>query len=353
MATTKPTTYQAVLDDPAVPLLAGFDSINYSSQARISSEMRAKLEEEKLAAQLAAREGAAHCPAWLGARVLPNGAKGYSILIETEDFTVKVAGEHTVTWPGLYCELRSYFLHSHPGGARGAVEASLTWIREHLLAGYDERSICSLCAFETVTPSRFDLHIDWQGGFTPTFDAGEVERFVKPRRLRWHPFFDGTRCTGYRFGSGGPLLARLYNKTLERKTRQDDAYFALLAARNPDTFDPEREVWRLEFQVRREGMTAFRLALETGDGDTDDLDAQIESELSAEEVPHLATFPKLFAHYGQLFEHLTAYWLRLTTPGTGEVRSRWPTDPTWETLRSNFARLADLPPLDDGARALV
>lgn len=354
MATTKRTTRRAVLDDPAIPLLAGFDSINYSSQARISSEMRAKLEEEKLAAQLAAREGAAHCPEWLGARVLPNGAKGYSTLIETEDFTVKVAGEHMLTWPGLYCELRSYFLHTHPDGARGAVEASLAWIREHLLAGHDEHNIHSLCAFETVTPSRFDLHIDWQGGFAPTFDAGEVERFVKPRRLKWHPFFDGTRCTGYRFGSGGPLLARIYNKTLERKTRQDDAYFALLAARNPETFNPERDVWRLEFQVRREGMTAFRLAPETdGIEESDDLDAQIESELSAEEVPHLATFPKLFAHSGQLFEHLTAHWLRLTTPGTGEVRSRWPTDPTWETLRREFGRLAEVPPLDENGRALV
>jgi hypothetical protein len=243
---TKHTAHQIAHVDaerPAEPLLAGFDSINYSSQARISREMRAKLEAEKLAAQLAAREGAAQCPEWLGAKVLPNGAKGYSLLIETEDFTVKVAGEHMLTWPGLYCELRSYFLHTHPDGARGAVEASLAWIREHLLVGHDEHSTRSLCAFETVTPSRFDLHIDWQSGFAPTFDAGEVERFVKPRRLKWHPYFDGTRCTGC---SSGPLLARIYNKMLERKTRQDDAYFTLLAARNPERFNPERNVWRLE-----------------------------------------------------------------------------------------------------------
>src|SRR5260221_11993172 len=115
------------------------------------------------------------------------------------------------SWPGLYCELRSHFLHTHPGGARGAVEASLAWIREHLLTGQSERSVRALCAFETVTPSRFDLHVDWQGGFAPPFDAGEVERFVKPRRLKWHPHFEGTPRTGYRFGSGGPLLARLYN----------------------------------------------------------------------------------------------------------------------------------------------
>ncbi len=355
MATRKPR--QAVRTNPAVPLLAGFDTITYSSQARVSEEVRAQLDEAKRLAQLAAQAGATHCPEWLGARVLPNGAKGCSHLIETEDFTVKVAGEHMTRWPGIMCELRSYFLHTHPAGARGAIETSLAWIREHLLAGQNARSIATLCSFETVTPSRFDLHIDWQGGFNPTFDTGEVERFIKPRRLKWHPFFDGTRCTGYRFGSGGPLLARLYNKTVERATRQDDAYFALLAARNPETFDPEREVWRLEFQLRRAGMTAFRLAPETCSVSDDeamgDLDAEIEAELSAEEVPHIATFPKLFAHCDQLFTHLTTHWLRLTTPGAGKVRSRWPTDPTWETLRAAFAQLADAPPLDEQGQALV
>ena len=77
------------------------------------------------------------------------------------------------------------------------------------------------------------------------------------------------------------------------------------------------------------------------------------AELSAEELPHLATFPKLFAHADAFFQHLTAHWLRLTTPGRGKVRSRWPTDPTWEALRRDFARLADAPPLDEEGRELV
>ncbi|MGO8949736.1 MAG: hypothetical protein ACLQUY_19200 [Ktedonobacterales bacterium] len=85
----------------------------------------------------------------------------------------------------------------------------------------------------------------------------------------------------------------------------------------------------------------------------DDLEAQIEAELSAEEVPHLATFPKLFEHHEALFQQLTTHWLRLTTPGSGTVPSRWPTDPTWEALRRDFGRLASAPPLDENARELV
>jgi hypothetical protein len=345
-------TYHMPPVSDAVPLLAGFDTVTYSSQARISQEVRAKLAKEKDAAQIAAKAGAVHCPDWLGARVLPNGGRGASFLLETEDFTIKVMGEHMTTWPGLCVELRSFFLHTHEGGPRGAVKASLAWVREHLLADQDVQTIRRLCNWKTVTPSRFDLHIDWQGGFTPSFDAGEVERFVKPRRLKWHPFFEGTHCTGYRFGSGTPILARLYNKSTERRARHDESYFALLAARDPAAFDPNRDVWRLEFQIRREGLRSFHLAPSTEEDD-ESLDAQIEAELSAEEVPHLATFPKLFAHCEALFQHLTTHWLRLTTPGKGTVCSRWPTDPTWEALRRDFGRLAGAPPLDEEARELV
>ncbi len=341
----------------AVPLLAGFDTITYSSWARISQDVRARLAKEKEAAQVAAKVGAAHCPEWLGARVLPNGGRGASFLLETEDFTVKIMGEHMETWPGLCVELRSFFLHTHEEGAHGAVDASLAWICQHLLADQDAKLVQALCTWETVTPSRFDLHIDWQGGFAPTFDTGEVDRFVKPRRVQWHPFFEGNRCTGYRFGSGNPILARLYNKSLERRARHDESYFALLAARDPLAFNPHEDVWRLEFQVRREGMTSFHLAPATGDElaeeTGEDLDAQIEAELSAEEVPHLATFPKLFTHRDALFQHLTTHWLRLTTPGRGTVRSRWATDPTWEALQRDFSRLAAAPPLESAGRELV
>jgi hypothetical protein len=342
----------------AVPLLAGFDTITYSSRARISQAVRAKLAKEKEAAQIVAKAGAVHCPDWLGARVLPNGGRGASFLLETEDFAVKIMGEHMETWPGLCVELRSFFLHTHEAGAQGAVEASLAWIREHLLADQDAKLIQALCSWKTITPSQFDLHICWQGGFVPSFAAGEVERFVKPRRLKWHPFFEGTHCTGYRFGSGDPILARLYNKSTERRARHDEGYFALLAARDPAAFDPNCDVWRLEFQIRREGLTSFRLAPSTTADEReeeleDDLEAQIEAELSAEDVPHLATFPKLFEHREALFQHLTSHWLRLTAPSNGTIRSRWPTDPTWEMLRHNFGRLADAPPLDAEGRELV
>src|SRR5262249_7093195 len=153
---------------------------------------------------------------------------------------------------------------------------------------------------------------------------------VKPRQVKWHPSFEGTRCTGYHFGSGGPILAHLYEKSAERRTRHDEGYFALVAARHPAAFDPSTPIWRLEFQVWRDGMKRFPLAPDLEGNDQEgDLDVAIAAERSAEELPRLATFPKHFARAEAVFQHLTAHWLRLTTPGRGNIASRWPTDPTW------------------------
>jgi hypothetical protein len=99
---------------PVRVLLAGPDTLYFSFDIHISAEMRATLDAEKHAAQIAATANQVHCPDWLAARVLPNEARGgYSILIETEDFTVKVLGDGIPNRPGLYVELRSLFLHTH------------------------------------------------------------------------------------------------------------------------------------------------------------------------------------------------------------------------------------------------
>jgi hypothetical protein len=330
------------------------DACNFSSQGRVSGELYVKLREAKEAAKVAEQSGSVHCPEWLGAQVKPKGDRGggYPYLIETEDFTVKVAGEAQTMWPGLYIELRSHFLHAHPGGAQGACEEALCWVRDMLLYDANE-SDRQATTFASVTVSRVDLHIDWQGGFVPTYSAGEDRRFIRPRRALWHPFNEGDTCQGYRFGSGKPLMARLYNKTAERKKRHDESYGVLLqerAASSGVAYDLERDVWRLEFELHREAVTSLKLAPEL---DAEDTDADIEAELSAEDLPNMGTLPKLFAHLDAIFQHLSYHWLRLVTPTETQVRARWPLDPTWALLRREFGLLSDAPPLSADSLAVV
>src|SRR5262249_47683999 len=202
----------------------------------ISDEMRAQLEREKEAAQVAAIAGHVHCPDWLGARVLPNGARGgYGLLLETEDFAVKLLGKGIPNRPGIYVELRSYFLHMHPQGPAGACEAAIAWVRTHLLADLDQQLMQQLVSFASARLSRADIHIDWQGGYAPSLAnvPDDLRRFIRPGKTKWGFYGSGHRPTGYTFGKGD-VQARVYNKSIEATEKVNDAYFALLVARNEE-----------------------------------------------------------------------------------------------------------------------
>jgi hypothetical protein len=53
-------------------------------------------------------------------------------------------------------------------------------------------------------------------------------------------------------------MARIYNKTVQAKKALADWYPILLQERNGTKYDPEQAIWRLEFQLRREGVKGFR-----------------------------------------------------------------------------------------------
>jgi hypothetical protein len=334
-------------------LLAAPDTLHFSADIQLSDELHGKLEREKLAAQEADKANAVHCPHWLGAQVLPHGARGgYGLLLETDDFSVKVLGKGIPNRPGLFVELRSHYLHTHPQGPQAACEEALCWLRSHLLYDQDERTVHTLMSYNAVRLSRVDLHADWQGGWVPTPADGlddSPRRFIKPARVKWHAFTDGTTFTGFVFGSGS-VLARIYNKSHQAKQKLDDAYFALLAERNPDTFAPDQDVWRLEFQLRREGIKGFKLYAEP---DATDDDSIINAELSAEELEHIGSLPRFFTHQTALWQHLTQHWLRLVVPDEQANRSRWPTDPAWTLLQEQYGPLANAEPLDEQSRVIV
>jgi hypothetical protein len=206
-------------------------------------------------------------------------------------------------------------------------------------------------SFATAKLSRADIHIDWQGGYAPTLSGAseELRRFIRPGKTKWAFHGQGHHPTGYSFGKG-TIQARIYNKTRESAEKVNDAYAALLTARNGDAFDPEQDVWRLEFQLRREGAKGFKLYAAP---EEEDDEAEIEAELAAEELQHIATLPRFFARMGELFSYLTAHWLRLVQDNGSANRSRWPLHPTWASLREHVASLSTPPPLDEDLRRLV
>lgn len=339
---------------PARALLAGPDTLYFSFEAAVSEAMLARLDAEKEAAALAARENAVHCPNWLGARVLPHGSKGgYRILIETDGFTVKVLGVGIRNRPGLYVEMRSLLLHTHPDGVAGACEAAIAWVREHLLADQEAETVARLVSFKSAKLSRADIHIDWQGGYAPQLDSAsdELRRFIRPGKTKWDFHGSGQTPTGYEFGKR-KVMARIYNKTIETKERANEAYAALLTACCGEAYDPSQEVWRLEFELNREGAKGFKLYAKP---ELDDDAAELEAELAAEDLEHIGTLPRFFARMGEVMTYLMTHWLRFVEDDGTTNHSRWPLHPTWATLRDEFPRLAreQAQPLDEDKRIIV
>src|SRR5260221_2387887 len=114
---------------------------------------------------------------------------------------------------------------------------------------------------EAVSVARAALHVHWQGGWAPAFADGEERRFIRPRNVQWHPYLVGNRCQGYRFGTGNPVMARIYDKTAERAKRADDGYAALLTERHAERYDPTQAVWRAGFYfLLREIASRLRAA---------------------------------------------------------------------------------------------
>jgi len=333
------------------PLLAGMDTVYFSCDLPLSDLVRERLTQEKAVAQARAAQRQVHCPEWLEARIAPQGAKGgYAFLIETEDFSVKLLGEHIQNRPSTFIDMRSYAVHTHPEGAAGVCEAALAWVRTHLYAD-QLTSAKDAISFSAAKISRADMHIDWQGGYAPLLSnlSEELRCFIRPGRVKGALYFQGGVATGIQFGRS-QVVARLYNKTLETKEKGNEAYAELLTARCGDAFDPEQDVWRLEFELKREGAKGFRLYAPPEEEDPDE---EVEAEMSAEELQHIGTLPRFFARMEELLLHLTRHWLRLVEESDDANRSRWPMHSTWTQLRDAFGRLASVPPLDDEKRTLV
>src|SRR6478752_3299847 len=339
-------------ETPVHVLLAGPDTLYFSCELPLSEAMRDRLNEEKATARSLAEERRVHCPEWLGARVCPQGAKGgYAFLIETEDFSVKLLGERIQNRPSIYVEMRSYALHTHPQGPQGACRAALAWVRETLYTDQPAKLVNNAISFEAAKLSRADVHIDYQGGYAPSLSnvSDELRCFIRPGKTKGALYFQGSRPTGYAFGKGH-VQARLYNKTLETKEKANDSYAALLLAKHGESHNPEQDVWRLEFQLRREGAKGFKLYAPP---EEEDDEADIEAELAAEDLQHIGALPRFFARMNELVLFLTQHWLRLVEDNGSANRSRWPTHATWIALREQFATVAQAQPLDEDQRRLV
>ena len=270
-----------------VPVAAGVDSLYLAVQGELDaatvhllSALRDSGDDEATTFALEEQDGFV--------QLRPHGWRGYPLWLSSPRYELMLGA--APPFPAAYVQLHSTYIHT-----LGVEEAAATVT--HLL----RRRFFSGDPTMTVVPSRIDVYADVQG-WEPQPD--DYQRFVC--RARGRTQYDepsrmhggGTRLTGFTFGRGD-VVARIYNKTVELRSRGQDWPLAVWSGHDPDA-----DVWRVEFQFRRKALTPLRLH----------------------------TLSQVLAARQGLWEY-GMEWLSLRTPSGDHVKGHWPVAPVWGALR--------------------
>ncbi len=207
--------------------------------------------------------------------------KGFPLVLTNADFTIEY-GEFND--PSFYVTYRSEALWRE--GAFGLHERFLTWAKS---LGFEE--------YRTESLSRVDWTFDY---YLPVIDFDEdnfvtfADKDSKHRKNR--------QAQGFNFGIGDVRL-RMYDKVAEILEVSVKVWFF-------DLWKRDSEVWRIEWQARKELLRRFGIRTYA--------DLQ---DLQGDALRYLAT------------EHDT---LRVKTDDSN--RSRWPLHPLWIDLQEQIKR---------------
>jgi hypothetical protein len=267
-----------------VPILnevaSGVDAIYLSGRASLPDSLLARLEDARNAAlvldgsppfQFGALEMLMAPHAWGKHRYCLTHAYG------------RIGISPSMSIPAFRIQPRAEFLHGV--GPRSAVQGFRDLIEAE-------------CGFVNLQVSRIDLFADFQGWDL----SGDNRRAFVCRASDLGTFEENGTLNGLQFGkrSSGTVDARLYNKTVEILTSGSDYWKEIWN----DTYDEDRDVLRVEFEVLRGALREFGL-----DSPDDVLDAS-----------------------GALWTYLTT-WLSYRVPTDDHTRSRWPLAPEWEEVQ--------------------
>lgn len=273
-------------------LRVGVDSLYLSYPGRLSQSWDTKLRNLKFTAQSSDPEEVAQAQIQIGDQlfeVQDKGSRRYAFVLLDNCFRIQVASREATSLPLAHLQISSELLT-----LQGYVEA-------------ERRARFVVGTFGLVSGgakvSRVDLCADVQTAFP--MDSWPASAWIT-RAHRIDPHYVQGRFSGWSIGSGGVLVCRLYDKTLEleRKPRE-----YLTALWRESGWDGSQHVWRLEFQFRREVLKELGIS-------------------SPDELP---------ATLGGLWTYAMTQWLRLTLPSAqDQTRSRWSAHPLWE----GFARVS-------------
>jgi len=271
-------------------LRCGVDSLYLSYRGRLSEAWEKRLRALKLTAQSPEAAEAAQAQVKIGEHlfeVLDKGSRHFAYVLIDNWFRLEISGRDAERLPLAHVKFPSELLTLYP---LVEVEKAARFV------------VATLGRVEgSAIVSRIDLCVDVATGFP--MNSWPIEAWVT-RAHRIDPHYVQGRFSGWSIGSGGSIVCRLYDKTLELQRKPREYLTALWRETGWDGSTP---VWRLEFQFRRAPLK------ELGINSPEDLPAVLAA----------------------LWRYAMTEWLRLTEPSVGDQsRSRWPTHPLWEAFAS-------------------
>jgi hypothetical protein len=223
--------------------------------------------------------------------VMDKGAGRFSFVLVDNAYRIQASNSRSKSLPLAYVQITSEYL-SHAGIEKA--EEGLSHIINTLGV-----------VNEPANVSRVDLYADFCADCA--MDAFEPLRDWVTRVETMSLHYSYGRFSGWSFGSGGDIVARLYDKTLEVEKKSHKFYLHELW--QAAGWDGEAQVWRMEFEAKRNALVSLQL-------------------------PKLS---HLLPNQAALWRYLTENWLRLTVPAESDSnRARWNNHPLWDFIASAF-----------------
>ena len=198
--------------------------------------------------------------------VRDRGAGRFSFVLVDNAFRLQVSNARSKSLPLAYVQISSDYL-SHAGIEQA--ETALRYVVNTLGLVHEPANV-----------SRVDLFADFSA--MCRMDAFDPLRDWVTRVESMSLHYSQGRFSGWSFGSGGDIVARLYDKTLE--VEQKSHKFYLHEMWRATGWDGSCDVWRMEFEAKRNALVSLQL-------------------------PKLA---QLLPNLPSLWRYLTENWLRLT-----------------------------------------
>lgn len=226
-----------------------------------------------------------------------NGIPFYSYKLSCNDFLVYFMDKEVRNSPPIKVRFLSTYLWSV--GFEKAVEEFIDWLKGlHF-------------AILTTKISRIDICVDsdklhFRESDLPkmlTKARGKTKHYINDQ------YYNGREFSGFTIGRGDPMLARIYNKSLEIKKSKKDWFHDLW---KENSWDKESDVWRVEFQLRRKCLKEFSIN-------------------SCEDF---------ILKENNIWTYLTTQWLTMkVTNSDDRNKSRWSVSPRWKIIqRANLTQ---------------